>query len=141
MRYRLLETLRQYARERLAERAETEGISDRHADYFLSWAHRKMDRFSYLLHISETSIELDNVRQALRWLIDLRNSNRALQFGAALRWYWFPQARLSEGAEWYAPILALPCQKPDSEAMARGSGGVGIDCRTPGEEHGRDPPA
>ena len=119
MRYRLLETLRQYGRERLTQRAEAEAINDRHADYFVSWAHSKMHRSSYLLHISETSMELDNVRQAVRWLIDLRDSRRALQLGAALRWYWFPQGRLSEGAEWYAHILALPCQEPESEAMGQ----------------------
>lgn len=107
MRYRMLETLRQYGRERLVERLELDFANDRHADYFLLWSRRSMPPAETLSPLRDTSLELDNLRAALHWLIVKRDSHRLVQLGAALRWYWFQQGLLSEGARWYSEILAL----------------------------------
>jgi tetratricopeptide (TPR) repeat protein len=40
-----------------------------------------------------------------------------LELGAALRWFWFRKGRLSEGAEWYSEILALPAPLPETEQL------------------------
>jgi tetratricopeptide (TPR) repeat protein len=65
--------------------------------------------------LPEASLELDNLRAALRWILDRRDTERALSLGAALRWYWFRHGWLSEGYRWYAEILELADAHPDSE--------------------------
>ena len=107
MRYRLLETLRQYGRQRLAERRQAHAISNRHADYFAAWAEQTMSPSDTSYGLTEASIELDNVRAALRWTIDCADADRALRLGAATRWYWHRQGSLSEGYQWFSQILEL----------------------------------
>lgn len=126
MRYRALESLRQYGRESLTERSELDATNDRHADFFLLWARRKMPPSDTLLPLRETSAELDNLRVALRWLIDGRDMNRVLRLGAALRWYWFQLGRLSEGAYWYSQILALAETQPETDELAHVVAAVGL---------------
>ncbi len=117
LRYRMLETLRQYGRERLVECGGLYDMNDRHSNFFLVWARRKMPPSDTLFPLHETQVEQDNLRAALRWLIDERETNRALQLGAALRWYWFRQGQLSEGYEWCSEILALASSHPDTEEL------------------------
>ena len=100
MRYRMLETLRQYGRERLVERSELDSANDHHAEFLLSWARRSMPPSEAVFPLRETWLELDNLRGALRWLIDKRDPRRLAQLGAALPWYWFEQGWLSEGSRW-----------------------------------------
>lgn len=105
MRYRMLETLRQYGRERLVEHSQLDATNDRHADFFVSWARRNMPSSETLLPLRELSVESDNLRLALRWLLCNGDTHRILRLGAAMRWYWFELGRLSEGAHWYSQIL------------------------------------
>jgi predicted ATPase len=117
MRYSMLETLRQYGHEQLVEHAELHVLHDRHAAHFLSWARAHMSPTDTMFPLTETLVELDNLRVALRWLIDQRDTNRGLELGAALRWFWFRQGRLSEGSEWCLEILALPGPLPETEQL------------------------
>jgi predicted ATPase/DNA-binding XRE family transcriptional regulator len=107
MRYRLLETLRQYGRQRLVERGQADAISNRHADYFVAWAEQTMSPSDTTYQLTAASIELDNVRSALRRTIDCADADRALRLGAATRWYWHRQGSLSEGYQWFSQILDL----------------------------------
>ena len=59
-RYRLLETIRQYAREKLVEAGETEVVRDRHLEFFLNWAEQWPDW-------ERLETEHDNLRAALGW--------------------------------------------------------------------------
>jgi predicted ATPase len=117
MRYSLLEPLRQYGREQLAERAELDLMRDRHAALFLSWARSHLSPTDTLYPLREALAEMDNLRVALRWLIDQRDTNRVLELGESLRWFWFRQGRLSEGSEWCLEILALPGPLPETEQL------------------------
>lgn len=85
MRYRMLETLRQYGRERLVARSELDSANHRHADFFLSWARRYMPPSETLFPLRETSLELDNLRGAPRLLIDKRDTQRLAQLGGVGR--------------------------------------------------------
>jgi DNA-binding CsgD family transcriptional regulator/tetratricopeptide (TPR) repeat protein len=125
-RYRLLETLRQYGRDRLVQREAADAMQNRHADFFLVWARRHLSASDTLQPLAEASIELDNLRAALRWLLDKGEANRVLQLGAALRWYWFRQGHLTEGAGWYAEILALAGAEPETEELAHVLAAAGL---------------
>jgi non-specific serine/threonine protein kinase len=107
MRYRMLETLRQYGRQRLVKRGQVDAISDRHAEYFVARAQQTMSPSDTTYQLTDASIELDNVRSALRWTIDCADADRALRLGAATRWFWHRQGFLSEGYEWFSQILDL----------------------------------
>ena len=72
-RYRLLETLRQYALERLGERGDVDGCRRRHAAHYVAFAEaarpglRGPDEYASLPRVE---IELDNIRAALSWAVD-----------------------------------------------------------------------
>lgn len=108
-RFRMLETLREYGLERLAERGEEETIRRRHRDFFLRFAEAAAPR----LHSGEQrqwllllDVEQPNLRMALRWSLDNEEVVAALRLAGALGWYWWLRGHLSEGQAWYAETLA-----------------------------------
>ena len=86
-RYRLLETIRQYAEERVddAERAE---LRDRHADFYVDFAEtaadglRGPDQLRWLLEVES---ELENIRAALAWSVAAKDAVRAARFLCSVR--------------------------------------------------------
>ena len=108
-RYRLLETVRQYAREKLVESAGEAAVLNRHSNYFLAL-------------VEETEPELDGTEQA-EWLRRLEEehenllaslescladagSRGGLRLCGALGDFWVMQGHLSEGREWYERVLS-----------------------------------
>jgi predicted ATPase/class 3 adenylate cyclase len=72
-RYQMLETLGQYARERLDEHGETDWWRRRHAEYFAGWAEEAGPSLvgrDELVWRSRESVELDNLRAAVTWALD-----------------------------------------------------------------------
>ena len=107
-RYRMLEPFREYAREKLVERAELDAIQLRHAHAYLALALR-------LLHISKESadrdwtaaarVELDNWRVALDWALLRRHDVEVgQQMATALRNVWFRYS-VPEGVRWLRAAL------------------------------------
>lgn len=91
-RYRMLETLRAYGADRLADAGETRATRDAHLAYHLALA----ERLEPLLRTSEqdTAIagltaDYDNLVTALRYAIDARDAHSALRLGSTMLWYWF----------------------------------------------------
>jgi non-specific serine/threonine protein kinase len=115
-RYRLLETVRQYARERLVAAGEAEAFHQGHAVYFLAFGDRfEADRFypsrtSFLntRQLHQLEREHDNLRAALRWWIEVEDVERAIRQAALLFYIWFTRGYATEGYEWLREILALP---------------------------------
>jgi predicted ATPase/class 3 adenylate cyclase len=86
VRYRLLETLRQYGRNRLAASGDAPAIRDRHASYFLEFAEalRPISLSpEQVLAWDRLTVEIDNMRAAFNWLIDSRQPAIALQLVGA----------------------------------------------------------
>ncbi|MET9669373.1 BTAD domain-containing putative transcriptional regulator [Streptomyces sp. NPDC006475] len=110
-RFRLLETLRQYGRERLREAGEEEWISDSHAQYFTNAAEmaesqlRGPHQGHWLRWLRE---ERDNIRAALRWCHAHARSHpdRGLRLAAALGWFWY-FASYSGGGREIQEMLAV----------------------------------
>ncbi len=113
-RYRLLETLRQYGRERLRAAGDAGAAHDRHAAHFLARTEAlggRVERAAMRLSAEEFgwfAREHDNLRAALGWLRDRGAAERALRLGAALGRVWFHLGFLSEGRAWLRELLALP---------------------------------
>jgi predicted ATPase/class 3 adenylate cyclase len=77
-RYFMLETLRQYARERLEDCGASEVAWGRHAAYFAQWAHDAERGFvsaDDVLWLARIRAELDNIRTAVGWALDRRDSS------------------------------------------------------------------
>ena len=93
-RYHLLETVRQYGMERLAEHGGADRYRELHARHYLEFA----ERFAPLLiggeHepglLSRIAVEHDNLRDASVWAAsDPSRAEEALRFADALFWYWY----------------------------------------------------
>jgi non-specific serine/threonine protein kinase len=115
-RYSLLETVRQYGRERLLAAGSADAMYQRHATYFLEFGEQLEPEQVFPLGHAVPTAELldplereqDNFRSALRRFIDLQDCEPALTlvgFVFAL-WYW--RGSLSECKAWLHEILSLP---------------------------------
>jgi predicted ATPase len=120
-RYRLLETLRQYARERLLTRDEADAVSERHAAYYLALAERA-ERESYGPAQAEWldwfRREHDNLRAALRWYVDRQATQPALRLAGAMARFWNVLRYRDECAEQLPRVLALPGADEPTDARA-----------------------
>jgi predicted ATPase/DNA-binding CsgD family transcriptional regulator len=115
-RYRLLEPIRQYAAERLAESGERPAVAERHATHFLTLAEqaeraeRGEDQPGWLEHLQG---ELDNLRIALAWF-RARNADAGLRMASALSWFWVTRGHYIEGRAWLEGALsAAPRAAPE----------------------------
>jgi predicted ATPase/class 3 adenylate cyclase len=121
-RYRLLETVRQYAREKLldAQRGDPAPWRDRHLRYFLQYAEQNepalhSPRLVYWLDRFE--LEHDNFRAALAWGLD-SDALAALQLARALGVFWARRGYVSEGTGWLEAALARASAVAPAEAVA-----------------------
>ena len=113
-RYRLLETLRQYARQRLAAGADAGRRYDRHAAHYLALAEDAEPRTGGAsdpdahAQLARLEAEHDNLRAALRWWAARGRAEPGLRLAGALRQFWYRGGHLTEGRAWLATFLALP---------------------------------
>lgn len=108
-RYRYLETIRQYARERLVESEETEVYSRKHAEYFtkmveLSYGETWGKNQGYWLQWLDA--ELDNLRSALKWLAQNSDASEMyLRMAGSLWRFWRIRGYISEGRDYLEDAL------------------------------------
>jgi predicted ATPase/class 3 adenylate cyclase len=114
VRYRLLETVRQYARDKLMEAGETERVRDRHFDYFLRLA-EELEPQTFgpdaKVGLDRLEAEHDNLRAALEWSLtggEGRDAEKALPLAGALGNFWYWRGYLNEGRQWLERAVALP---------------------------------
>jgi predicted ATPase/DNA-binding SARP family transcriptional activator len=87
----MLETVRDYAAERLAERADADKIRSRHAHYFLTLAEdgeAGLDGPDWVVWRHRLDAEIDNFRGAFAWLVGARRVDSALALTSALQPFW-----------------------------------------------------
>jgi predicted ATPase/class 3 adenylate cyclase len=101
-RYRYLETIRQYAMEKLLESGAAVDARDRHLAYFVDYSRRAEEHFSTpqrLLWLNRLELEHDNIRSALGWAVD-NHPATALQWVCSLLMFWRSHNYLTEGRNW-----------------------------------------
>jgi len=128
-RFGMLETIREYAAERLAESGEMDAIRNRHADVFLALAEEAEPELTRNAQtwLDRLDREHDNIRAAMGWYVDHRQAELALRFGAAIWRFWQMRGHLREAAERLDGVLALEADCDKLEPRARGleaAGGV-----------------
>lgn len=110
-RYRMLETIKAYGLERLAEADELESIRRAHAGYFTELAERAepyLRRAEQLTWLGRLAAEHDNLTAALRGALAAGDAATAVRLAAASGWYWWLGGHQAEGAELTARAMALP---------------------------------
>jgi DNA-binding CsgD family transcriptional regulator len=120
-RYRLLETMRQYALEKLGESGEADAVRTRHRDYYTALA-AKLDvpaDNDYERCIEQAETEIDNVRAAFVWSLDNSDSELALAMVSALQPLWLGRGRLREGLAWFDAVLTENEQHLEIAAAVR----------------------
>ncbi|HYP19627.1 MAG TPA: tetratricopeptide repeat protein, partial [Chloroflexia bacterium] len=107
-RFGMLETIREYALERLVERGEVEQACRRHAEYYASFvevAGPELSRPEQNLWLGRVAREHDNLRAALRWTLDRGDVRTAARIAGEMWRFWWMRGFLSEGRAWLDEIL------------------------------------
>jgi predicted ATPase len=115
-RFWMLETILEYAAERLAEAGEAEKVSRRHAEHFVAFAERaepELDRADHLLWLDRLEEEQDNFRSALAWSLEGPEPELGLRLCATLRKFWFWRDYVAEGQRWFDLARSRLSEAPD----------------------------
>jgi predicted ATPase/class 3 adenylate cyclase len=127
-RFTMLETIREFAVERLAASGEEDELRRRHADHFKELAegakqHLMLeDRVVWLTRLED---EHDNVRGALDWAKRTRNADTGLRTAAAIWRFWQQRGHLAEGRRRLEELLSLPGSAARTTLRAQGLSALG----------------
>jgi predicted ATPase len=101
-RYHMLETIRQYANEKLVESGESDALRNRHLEFF-SWIAREAEPKLYgaeqVACLNWLEVELDNFRAALDWSLEEGDAELGIRLAGALWRFWVMRGYWSEGYE------------------------------------------
>jgi predicted ATPase/DNA-binding XRE family transcriptional regulator len=109
-RFFMLETIREYAAERLESSGEAEALHREHALYYLELAESVQPETSVQMQevwLTVLDAEHDNLRAALRWAIQSRQRDIGTRLCLMLWRFWSTHFYLSEGRRWMEAVLAL----------------------------------
>jgi non-specific serine/threonine protein kinase len=128
-RYRLLETVRQYAHELLIEGGETAAAHTRHRDWFLGLAEQAAPQMTgpdQRTWFDRLQTENDNLRAAIDWcLAEDGNAESGLRLGVGMLWFWLIRGYLVEGRERLGALLAKDVDGAATAARGRALHGAG----------------
>jgi predicted ATPase/DNA-binding SARP family transcriptional activator len=110
-RYRLLETIKAYGRERLAEAGESDRLRDAYIDWFsrlAATAEPHLRRAEQLEWLARLDADHDNLHAAVRAAIAAGATAAAIRLVATVGWYWWLHGHKVEGADLAAEVVAMP---------------------------------
>jgi predicted ATPase len=128
-RFQMLETIREYALERLAESGEEVSARHAHAAYCLVLAEEGDSRFDSperKAWIRRFEAEQENFRCALDWLVETGNAPWGLRLGGALWRFWEIRERPAEGRQRLGDLLSLPGGSAYPDLRAKVLFGAGV---------------
>lgn len=108
-RYRLLETIREYALEKLEEAGETAHLRNRHLDLFLAHAEEaepKLNDAYQQLWLNWLENEHDNIRAALAWALESGAIEKGLRIACDIVRFWEIRGYVQEGLSWFERLLS-----------------------------------
>jgi predicted ATPase/DNA-binding SARP family transcriptional activator/DNA-binding CsgD family transcriptional regulator len=121
VRYRMLEPVKQYARERLQESEESDATPRRHAAFFLALAEEAEPELKGTHQeewLGRLEAEHDNFRAALSWAMELGEAELGLRLGAALVEFWHLHTHHNEARRWLEDALAKGGGSPSARMKA-----------------------
>jgi predicted ATPase/transcriptional regulator with XRE-family HTH domain len=116
-RFSMLDSIRQYARERLRAAGEADALCQRHAEFYLSLAEEaepQLVRSVQAGWFDRLDAEHDDMRAALRWSLENGHTETGLRLASALWRFWETRGYFSEGEQWLGKGLA---QRPLTAAV------------------------
>jgi predicted ATPase/class 3 adenylate cyclase len=120
-RYVMLETVHEYARERLEESGEIEEIKRAHAEYFLALAEEAEAELrgpEAAKWLERLEVEHDNMRAALTWALEREKVELGLRLAAALYQFWWSRGYFEEGRRWLEDTLERNGRAPAARVKA-----------------------
>jgi predicted ATPase len=135
-RYRMLDTIRQYAAERLEAAGRADALRDRHRDYYLALVKAALPNLEGPHEVATLVLlarEHDNLRTAIARVLEQGDSERALAFAVPLARFWRVRGYLDEGSRQMAALLAVDPAPTPSALRATALHGAGWLARDRGE--------
>ena len=120
-RYTMLVTIQEFVRERLRSMGEETEIHNWHLAYFLDLAERgdqEMRGPGQIEWLGRLNAMSDNLRAALEWAIETRQTELALQIALRLNWFWFVRGDHTGARRWFRRVLEMPDTPLHPEAQA-----------------------
>ena len=121
-RYRLLETIREYAGEKLAETGEDAVVRDRHLDFFVMLAEEaepQLFKPDQVFWLNRLESDHENLRAAAAWSLERKAATSALRLVGALSWFWSTRGHYREARELSSQILSSPIAMERTAARAK----------------------
>jgi predicted ATPase/transcriptional regulator with XRE-family HTH domain len=115
-RYDMLQTVLEFAREKLLSTGELENLRERHFQYFCSTAlQREQELLSGRRTIDWAEAEINNLRAVLSWALSAENdtspssehTGKAMELMSHIHLLWLARGYFSEGKEWLTKLLAV----------------------------------
>jgi predicted ATPase/DNA-binding CsgD family transcriptional regulator len=121
-RYVMLETIRELAVELLHESEEEVHLRQRHAAFYVRLAEQaepNLEGADQARWLNLLEAEHENIRAALRWLIDQDQQQLAQRLAGSIWMFWFIRGYVGEGRRWLAEALATENADADNRARAK----------------------
>jgi predicted ATPase/class 3 adenylate cyclase len=112
-RFAMLETIREYALEKLREAREEPELRERHLEWCLTFAERaepELRGSEQATWLDRLHAELDNFRAAFDWSLSQDATEASLRLGSALVEFWIVRADWNEGRDWLERALRVPAE-------------------------------
>ena len=122
IRFRMLETIREFGLERLSARRTLPALRQQHAAQMLMLAEQAEPHLmgaAQAYWLARLDAEHDNLRAALSWALETAEVAQGLRLAGALARFWYLHGELSEGRRWLASFLAVAGRGGGADASLR----------------------
>jgi predicted ATPase/class 3 adenylate cyclase len=127
-RLRMLQTIREFAQEKLHANEESDRVARRHAEYYLDVAERSLPELrgpDQVQWLELLEAEHGNLRAALGWSLEQGEGELALKLVKSLWWFWTRRGHLSEGLNWMEAALRAG-ERATTDLRAHALHGAGV---------------
>jgi tetratricopeptide (TPR) repeat protein len=127
-RFRMLETIREYAVDRLTATDEDAAMRELHAEFYLAFAEAaepELVRANQVEWLDRLAADGPNITAALGWLLDQNRIEEGLRLAVAMRFYWLRRAPFREGSRWLTAFLERPASGVAPRIRARAVAAAG----------------